>query len=80
MDSFLSRRKNIADSIVSDIVNKKYQTINICGAPGTGKTYLMDYCISSINVNYKKIAIIQLYGDKGKQSIQFFPLETYLSK
>lgn len=80
MDSFLSRRKNIADSIVSDIVNKKYQTINICGAPGTGKTYLMDYCISSINVNYKKIAIIQLYGDKGKQSIQFLPLETYLSK
>ena len=66
MDTFLSKRKNIADSIVNDIVNKKYQTINICGAPGTGKTYLMDYCISSININYKKIAIIQLYGDKGK--------------
>ena len=59
MDTFLSKRKNIADSIVNDIVNKKYQTINICGAPGTGKTYLMDYCISSININYKKIAIIQ---------------------
>ena len=80
MDSFLEKRKVIADGIVNDIVNKKNQTINICGAPGTGKTYLMDYCISSININYKKIAIIQLYGDKGKQSIPFFPLETYLSK
>ena len=80
MDTFLSKRKKIADGIVNDIVNKKYHTINICGAPGTGKTYLMDYCISSININYKKIAIIQLYGDKGKQSIPFFPLESYLSK
>lgn len=80
MDTFLSKRKKIADGIVNDIVNKKYHTINICGASGTGKTYLIDYCISSININYKKIAIIQLYGDKGKQSIPFFPLESYLSK
>lgn len=41
-DSFLDKRKAIAESIVDDIVCKKYLTINICGDSGTGKTHMIE--------------------------------------
>lgn len=78
-DSFLDKRKAIAESIVDDIVCKKYLTINICGDSGTGKTHMIENCTGTLRANHKDVAIIQLYGDSGRQGISFFPLDAYLA-
>lgn len=80
MDGFLDKRKALLESIVSDLIYKKNLTINICGASGTGKSFLIKECILSITEKCPNIAIIQLYGDAGKQSIPFYPIDAYLSK
>ena len=80
MGSFLDKRKAVVAGIVHDIVNKDYLTVNILGAPGTGKTHLLNECVRSMKAMHKNIAVIQLYGDAGKQSIPFYPFESYLSR
>lgn len=80
MDSFLAKRKSIIKNIVNDIISSKYQTINVIGAPGTGRTYIINECIASLNANKKDITIVQLYGDAGKQGVPFYPLDAYLAK
>ena len=68
-DSFLDKRKAIAESIVDDIVCKRYLTINICGDSGTGKTHMIENCTGTLRANHQDVAIIQLYGDSGRQGI-----------
>lgn len=80
MDGFLDRLKTIIDEIVRIIIDNSYQTINLFGPSGTGKSTVINNVASSLKKEASKIAVIQLYGDAGKRSIAYYPLNHYIEQ
>ncbi len=80
MDSYLQRQKSIVDEIIHNIIFDKYQTINLCGPSGSGKSHLIQEIISALNANGNDLAVILLNGDAGKQTIDYAPLNGYMER
>ena len=78
MDGFLDRIKTIIKDIVRIIVDNDYQTINLFGPSGTGKSNIINNVVSSLKNEANEIAVIQLFGDAGKRAIPYYPLNHYL--
>lgn len=80
MDGFLDRLKTIINEIVRIIIDNSYQTINLVGPSGTGKSSIINSIVSSLKNEKSKTAIIQLYGDVGKRAIPYYPLNHYIEQ